>query len=275
MRAENEFQFVRNEQLKNITVLQAAMNDFAYDKHAHEEYSFGLTLSGRQDFFTGGTFYRSLPGQIIIFNPGEVHDGHSGIDETLRYSMIYIHPEEMEPMLESAGIRQARDFQIKGTLLQDDLLRQRLTNLARLVNQRGSNKLEMECKLYQLAARIAQRCGQFEASQLRQRKDRLLLQAKDYIHAHLREELTLNNISEAANLSKYHFLRLFRSQFGITPHQYIVNCRINQARKALETGTSVDDLVAELGFSDVSHFNRRFKPIYGMTPRQYQQSITT
>ena len=275
MRAENEFQFVRNEQLKNITVLQAAMNDFAYDKHAHEEYSFGLTLSGRQDFFTGGAFYRSLPGQIIIFNPGEVHDGHSGIDETLRYRMIYIHPEEMEPMLESAGIRQARDFQIQGTLLQDDLLRQRLTNLARLVNQRGSNKLEIECELYQLAARIAQRCGQFEASQLRQRKDRLLLQAKDYIHAHLREELTLNNISEAANLSKYHFLRLFRSQFGITPHQYIVNCRINQARKALETGTSVDDLVAELGFSDVSHFNRRFKPIYGMTPRQYQQSITT
>lgn len=50
-------------------MLQARMSDFTYIKHAHEEYSFGVTLAGRQDFFAGGAFYRSLPGTVMVFNP--------------------------------------------------------------------------------------------------------------------------------------------------------------------------------------------------------------
>ena len=66
---------------------------------------------------------------------------------------------------------------------------------------------------------------------------------------------------------------MFRRQFGITPHQYIVNNRINRAREALESGALLEDVVFDYRFSDLSHFNRRFKPIYGTTPKQYQQSF--
>ena len=121
------------------------------------------------------------------------------------------------------------------------------------------------------AARIAQHCGDYEPNDVSRRADRLILQARDYIQDHLLDELSLEQISEQANLSKYHFLRLFRQQFGITPHQYLMNCRINAARKSLEQGRSLDDVVYDYGFSDLSHFNRRFKPIYGTTPKRYQQ----
>ncbi|WP_414830857.1 helix-turn-helix transcriptional regulator [Alteromonas sp. H39] len=76
-------------------------------------------------------------------------------------------------------------------------------------------------------------------------------------------------------MSKYHFIRLFNQQFGMTPHQYVLNCRINRARQALEMGNSVFDTAVDLGFADVSHFNRKFKRTFGITPRQYQRQLVT
>jgi len=271
MKQDNQFQYIKSQHLDQVTVLQAEMNDFSYGKHAHEEFSFGVTLSGRQDFFASGAFHHSNPGNIIIFNPGEVHDGHSGVDDTLQYRMLYVHPDQLEPVLSSAGIKHSRDFQIADTLLDDAQLRQHILKMALLIENKSEGKLQQECELYRMAERIAQLYGQHSPGRKKRKVDRLLLQARDYMDGNIHTDISLDDISQQANLSKYHFLRMFRQQFGITPHQYILNCRINRAREALESGASLDDVVFALGFSDLSHFNRRFKPIYGMTPRQYQQ----
>lgn len=271
MKHDNQFQYMKSQHIGQVSVLQAEMNDFSYGKHAHEEFSFGVTLAGRQDFFASGAFHRSYPGNIIIFNPGEVHDGQSGVNDTLLYRMLYIHPQQLEPLLKSAGIKQSKDFQIADSMLDDPLLRQHILNMALLIGSQTENKLQQECELYQMAVRIAQRYGDVTPDRKGRKIDRLLLQAQDFIRDNIQTDMSLDEISKHANLSKYHFLRMFRQQFGITPHQYILNCRINRAREDLESGSSLDDVVFDYGFSDLSHFNRRFKPIYGMTPKQYQQ----
>lgn len=273
MQQDNQFHYVRSQHLQQVAMLNAQMSDFTYSKHAHEEFSFGVTLAGRQDFFAGGAFYRSLPGTVMVFNPGQVHDGHSGLDDPLRYRMLYIHPAQLEPLLSAAGMQHSRDFQIADVLINDPQLRQPIINLAQLLDQPTSDPLLQEAQLYQLASGIAQRYGQYSPDRVASRADTLLQRARDYIHAHLTDELNLAQISAQVNLSKYHFLRLFRQQFGITPHQYIINCRVNRARDALEQGAALDDVVFHYGFTDLSHLNRRFKPIYGMTPRQYQQRL--
>ncbi len=259
MKQDNQFQFVKNRQLENVTALQAQMNDFSYGKHAHEEYSFGVTLAGRQDFFASGAFHRSTPGNIIVFNPGEVHDGHAGTADTLHYRMLYIHPAQLEPMLESAGVRQSRDFRISDNLIKDSTSGHILT-LTRMTEDQSSDKLAHESTLFQLAERIAQLYGRYEQNPVNSRPDRLLKQSREFIHANLTKNLSLDDLSRETGISKYHFLRLFRQQFGITPHQYILNCRINRAKEALENGADIDDVAFDYGFSDLSHFNRRFKP---------------
>ncbi|WP_434362778.1 AraC family transcriptional regulator [Parasalinivibrio latis] len=271
MKQDNQFQFVKNRQLENVTALQAEMNDFSYGKHAHEEYSFGVTLAGRQDFFSSGAFHRSAPGNVIVFNPGEVHDGHAGTPDTLHYRMLYIHPDQLEPMLAIAGIRPNKEFQISDNLIQDPTLRGHILSLSQMTEAQSGDKLAHESALFQLAERIAQLYSRFEPSCTISRPDRLLRQSREFIHASLTKNLSLDDLSREAGISKYHYLRLFRQQFGITPHQYILNCRINRAKEALENGADIDDVAFDYGFSDLSHFNRRFKPIYGMTPKQYQQ----
>ncbi len=271
MKFENQFQFVKSQHLDQVTALQATMHDFSYGKHAHEEYSFGVTQAGRQDFFSNGEFHKSRPGNIIIFNPGQFHDGQSGDDNALQYRMIYIHPHQLEPMLGSAGVKQCQDYQIKDTLLDDPQLRHYILNIAAHIENNANDKLQLENLLYQMAERIARRHGDLLPTRKTNKNDTLLLKAQNYIHENIGTDITLDEISSQVSLSKYHFIRMFRQQFGITPHQYILNCRINRVRQALEAGSVLEDIVFDFGFSDLSHLNRRFKPVFGMTPRQYQK----
>ncbi len=275
-RQSSRFDYFKSQHIPELTVLQAALSDFSYDRHAHEEYAFGVTLAGRQDFFSGGQFHRSSPGNVIQFNPEQVHDGHPGGDSTLGYVMVYVSPAHLEALFADAvGGERAGGFRSSETLMPDPELRSAILELAHLVTGQVGSCLDQEHALYQVATRLVQRAGKFQPGGTVSRPDALLLRAKDYILEHFEEDVSLDEISRAAHLSKYHFLRLFRQQFGITPHQYVLNRRVNAARNALEAGVLPNDVAFRYGFADLSHFNRRFKRIYGMTPYQYQRSVTS
>ncbi|MDR5860909.1 AraC family transcriptional regulator [Halomonas eurihalina] len=274
MTQRSQFRFTRSRHVPGLTMLRAAMSDFSYDRHAHEEYAFGVTLAGRQDFFSGGEYHRSRPGTIIEFNPDEVHDGQAGGNDTLDYVMLYADPAQLAPLFASAAGREsASQFRAAETLIHDGALRGEILDLARRIDTDTGSRIDQEYALYRIAARLVQRTGNLDEDVSTGRTDKLLERAKTFIHAHAEHDISLEEISQAAHLSKYHFLRLFRRQFGITPHQYVLNCRINAARSALDAGHELNDVVGRYGFADLSHFNRRFKRIYGMTPRQYQRNV--
>lgn len=270
----SQFQFIKSQHVPTLTVLHAAIEDFSYDRHAHEEYAFGVTLAGRQDFFSCGQFHRSPPGNVIFFNPEDVHDGQSGGEHALDYLMVYAHPEQVKALFADAlGHESTADFRSNSTLIQDVQLRNAILELARLVTSQAGSYIDQENALYRVIERTVQLGGVSQPSQMINRPDTLLGLAKEYIHAHLETDMSLDDICQAAHLSKYHFLRLFRQHYGITPHQYVINCRINAARAALEKGALLNEAALRYGFADLSHFNRRFKRIYGMTPHQYQRDI--
>ncbi|WP_111413545.1 AraC family transcriptional regulator [Billgrantia lactosivorans] len=274
-RQSSRFDYYKSRQIPELTVLQASLSDFSYDRHAHEEYAFGVTLSGRQDFFSGGEFHRSPPGNVIQFNPEQVHDGHPGDDTTLGYVMIYVPAAQLEASFaDAAGSERAARFHGRETLLADPELRHAILDLAGLLIHRQGTRIDQEHALHRMATRLVQRAGRFQPGGRASRPDALLLRAKEYVLANLEADLSLDEISQAAHLSKYHFLRLFRQQFGITPHQYVLSCRVNAARSALEAGEAPSEVAFRYGFTDLSHFNRRFKRIYGKTPYQYQRSVT-
>lgn len=94
----------------------------------------------------------------------------------------------------------------------------------------------------------------------------------DYINAHLHEELKLTDIAAIAQISPYHFLRLFKQSMGVTPHQYILHSRIDRAKYLLQSSDlSIADIALRVGFCDQSHLTRCFKRILGLTPKQFLQ----
>ncbi|RBO80195.1 helix-turn-helix transcriptional regulator [Marinomonas aquiplantarum] len=277
MPAENHFQFVKSAAFDEVMLLEASMNDFSYGTHAHEEFSFGVTLSGRQDFYALGEHHKSYSGNVIVFNPEDAHDGHSGTDDTLHYKMLYVHPDQLNPMLESAGVRCAQDFRIEQTVQNDLVLQAHILRLANLVENKASSALEYSSTLFEFAEYLAHQKGVQRPVRLgkskHRAKDPVFERVRDYLHAYVSDEVSLDALSQVAHMSKYHLLRCFRDYFGMTPHQYWQNYRINRAKDALSMGMSLTDVALTFGFTDVSYFNRRFKPMFGVTPHQFRRTL--
>lgn len=269
---DNRFQFAKNTFNSEVMLLDASMSDFSYDTHAHEEFSFGVTLSGRQDFFARGEHHKSHPNNVIIFNPDDAHDGHSGGDNPLHYKMLYVHPNQLTPMLESAGITKADNFRVHQCVQVNPALQHHILYLAHLIEDNNTSTMHYDSALFDFAQCLAVQEGlQVQESCLP--KDPVFERVRDYLHSNLTNEVSLDDLSQVAHMSKYHLLRCFKAYFGMTPHKYWQSHRLNKARKAIELGMPIADVVYTFGFNDLSYFNRCFKPVFGMTPYQFRRDL--
>ncbi|MBW4462692.1 MAG: AraC family transcriptional regulator [Nodosilinea sp. WJT8-NPBG4] len=97
-------------------------------------------------------------------------------------------------------------------------------------------------------------------------------QVKAYVDAHLHQELTLVELAAIARLSPAYFARLFKHSEGITPHQYILQRRVERAQFWLRhSPLGLAEIAAKVGFCDQSHLTRWFKRLAGATPTQFRQ----
>ena len=98
-----------------------------------------------------------------------------------------------------------------------------------------------------------------------------IIQAKHFIDNSLPDNANLDIIAGSACLSKFHFIRLFKRCYGRTPHQYVTETKIQQAKQLLQAGETVAGTCLSLGFSSVTSFTGLFKKSAGLTPAQYRQ----
>ena len=97
-----------------------------------------------------------------------------------------------------------------------------------------------------------------------------LRRAIDYIQAHQSENIPLEATAGEVSLSRFYFCRLFKQSTGLTPHQYLIKCRIDRAQVLLkERKLSISDIAFEVGFSNQSHFTKYFKRLTGTTPKKF------
>lgn len=103
---------------------------------------------------------------------------------------------------------------------------------------------------------------------------RAVTQAIDFIHDNYAGGLSLSDIAAAAHLSPFHLSRIFKKATGVSPHQYLLQVRVNSARALLAAGAggrSLAEVAAAVGFADQSHLTRHFKRMLGVTPKQMRQ----
>ena len=99
-----------------------------------------------------------------------------------------------------------------------------------------------------------------------------LCRARQFIDDSYYQPLDLAEISKQACLSRYHFLRLFRDTFETTPHQYLIQRRIEKAKELLRARSlSVTDVCFEVGFESLGSFSSLFRKCVGRAPSSYRQ----
>ncbi len=96
-----------------------------------------------------------------------------------------------------------------------------------------------------------------------------LQQVLDYIHAHLDRDLSLVELAETLNLSPTYFASAFKQAIDISPHQYVIQQRVEQAKLMLsKTDLAIVDIALQVGFASQIHLTQQFKRLTGMTPKQ-------
>jgi AraC-like DNA-binding protein len=96
-----------------------------------------------------------------------------------------------------------------------------------------------------------------------------IVEAKLYIDNHYNDNIDLDSISNQSYFSKYHFLRLFKGAFGLSPHQYLTEVRLLAAKKLLKESNSVKEACFKVGFESVPSFITLFKKREDVTPNEY------
>jgi AraC-like DNA-binding protein len=103
---------------------------------------------------------------------------------------------------------------------------------------------------------------------------RVLRRVREYIAAHLQQNISIQMLADVAGLSMFHFARTFKQSEGVTPHRFLLQSRLRRVQELLaNTELSLSEIALAAGFSDQSHCARRFREFVGVTPRRYRWSM--
>lgn len=85
----------------------------------------------------------------------------------------------------------------------------------------------------------------------------------------------IEEMAKDTNISPFHLIRKFKKMYGLTPHQFQIQCKVRKAQKLLEEEKSVCEVTYDAGFCDQSHLDRCFQKIVGLTPKEYKEAAAT
>jgi AraC-like DNA-binding protein len=258
-----------------IETLRAHFKGHAYDPHWHDSYLLGVTEQGVQQFTCRRQRHASTPGNVILLEPGEIHDGDAPTEDGFTYRMLYMDPAwiagHVSGLFEDAPDNHQPGF--AAILNQDPRLASAiwfaysaLNGQEPLMVRQGALDALLERLTDQLAWRIRQNADP--------RLPQVALRARDYLHAHFRRDVGLDELAVACSVDRFRLTRAFKAAFGLAPHAYLVQLRLTHSRRLLALGRRPVEVAADTGFADQSHLGRWFVRVYGLTPAAYRKRCT-
>ncbi|GLO62814.1 hypothetical protein MACH09_33220 [Vibrio sp. MACH09] len=98
----------------------------------------------------------------------------------------------------------------------------------------------------------------------------LIRQSKAYMEKNYSERVELDDLAKAAFMSRFHYVRMFKQLYGVTPRNYLRDMRISKAKELLKRGHSITDTCFDVGYESLATFSTTFKKCTGYSPRAFQ-----
>ena len=244
--------------------IEAWFSGNAYDPHRHDTYAIGLTIEGVQAFRYRGALRRSLPGQIIVLHPDEVHDGGAATEAGLRYRMLYLEPSLVAGSLARRG--RALPF-VRDGVVSDRSFRKTLLGALGSLDA-PMEDLQLDDFLVRLADCLARHSGEPERP-LSRPSLRAAMLARDHLEANALRLVRSQELEAVTGMDRFQLARHFRAVFSTSPHRFQTMRRLQQARRMIEAGEALASVAPATGFSDQSHLNRQFRKAFGVTPGRW------
>ena len=244
------------------------------DFHFHEFDKLVILVSGRVDYTVEGTSYSLEPWDILLVRHHMIHK--AAIDLSVPYEriIIYLDSSYVERFAPEAGLMDcfAAAEKRRYCLMRPDAdSTERLRDALRRLEDAEDDELfgaqllrgTLLVQLLVLINRIMLSDNSHEDST---GSGGRIAPALSYINENLTAELSIDDMAAMCYMSRYHFMRLFKTQTGCTVHNYIRQKRLVLAARLIREGMSASAAAAECGFSDYSAFHRAFTKTFRVSP---------
>ncbi|MFF2888328.1 helix-turn-helix domain-containing protein [Paenibacillus sp. NPDC057967] len=244
-------------------------NEFVNIPHAHHhEYQITVPIKGSCEFYYESRPMELRAGEGLVVHPADRHCFQMSNDSGI---IIVIAKEKL--------ITQAcREEQpIQRPFAPAAILTYFQRCASRFITMDHMDALAVEetesLALAELGAMLASkgRLNAEPALKAERATDWSMMQVLDYIRTHYTEQLEIDQLAAIALQSRYHFIRSFKLATGVTPYQYVLRLRVEEAKRQLRGSThTVTDISYMVGFSSTSPFYRVFMKFTGMTPERFR-----
>ena len=247
-----------------------------YEYHYHDFHKLLWFISGNVEYHIEGKAYKLEPHDILLINSGQIHKPFIGTDEPYERYVFYISKEFLEEHSEkesSLDLCFQMAHKEEGSVVRlspsDSGLLFETVKLLEQAEKEQAYASEMYRRILFLKLLIelnrccVRSCDVFHKMA---RYDKKIVEMIHYINDHLKEDLSIENISSHFYLSKYHMMRKFKEETGYSMHQYIVEKRILAARNMILSGTPATTACMECGFKDYSTFSRAYRKLLNRIP---------
>lgn len=239
-----------------------------FARHFHDQFGIGVILSGAQRSASGRGPVEAARGDVITVNPGEVHDGAPVGGKARAWAMLYFGTERIKEIALDLSEGRSAELELAHPVRTDPeaaaLFRRTFRSL--LQGQDPEATAETLILLVDRLAVQGAGCGRVKGAPFGFRR------AQQAIDDDPAARHSLNELASIAGIGRFHLIRSFAAQTGLTPHAYAVQRRLHLARRLLRRGLSLAQASAEAGFADQSHMTRLFSRSYGMTPGVYARA---
>jgi AraC-like DNA-binding protein len=243
-----------------------------YAPHSHMQWSLGAITKGQSTFIYRDDQYQVSEGTLVIMNPSWVHACNPIDNQHWSYLMLYVDTDWLTNLRYELGLLKTdrwEDIPV-ATLSTPKWYLGYCEMVECLLDTDGALEDKQAAVVEYLSGLMVELSGQ--VSPLTNTPTAMLVLA-DYLEENASEEVSLETMCELSGYSSGHLIRSFKQYFGLTPHAYLVNHRIQCGQQDLKNGNPIADAAVDNGFADQPHFQRTFKKLLAVTPKQYRQSL--
>ena len=254
-----------------------------FDYHYHDFHKITIFIRGKVKYVVEGKSYDLSPYDIVLVNRGELHRIVVSDKETYERIIVYISPSFIEAYQtessdlslcfkkaqeEHSSVLRIQSME-KSALLQTTLRLERSFDDSEFAGGLYRQVLFLEFMIQLNRAALKNNLEFLDAPTYNPKVTHLI----QYINAHLSEPLDMDTLASELYISKYHMMRLFKTETSSTIGSYINQKRLLTARDLILQGVSVTDACFQSGFKDYSTFSRAYKKEFKVSPRNTLNKI--
>lgn len=236
----------------------------AFSPHRHDTYTVALTVAGVQAFNYRREVRYSLPGQVLVLHPDELHDGHCHDEAGFSYRSAYVPPSHIQAVLGGAQL----PFVVNGVSTDPGLIAAAFRMVVDCAAD--DDPAAYEDALYDLAHAMNIAAGRSTSGRTANRT--AVMQAREFLESAVVVGTRLEELERVSGCDRWQLSRDFRALLGTSPYRYLQYRRVDFAKRLLREGATLADAAHGAGFADQSHFGRTFRKAVGLIPKEWLRS---